>query len=187
MKSVNEWPGNEREDALVASLVALHRERRGKATPAAAGSEHQRVVAHFERRSERLRGEKLVTGEIVDQLLGASAALAERPVHRELELRGAAGASAAGRFRIRNRAIVPSAFELAVGEAISGPTPRAVRLEPGRQLLAPGETAWVRVEVSLAGFAPGERATLPVHCRWDGGWERLWLVAEAEPELGGAR
>ena len=186
MKSVNEWPGEEREDALVATLVALHRQRRGKATQAA-GGEHQRVVAHFERRSERLRGEKLVTSEIVEQLLGASAALAERPVHRELELRGAAGGSAAGRFRIRNLATVPNGFELVVGDAISGPTPREVRLEPGRLLLAPGETAWVRVEVSLAGFAQGERVTLPLHCRWDGGWERLWLVAATEPELGGAR
>lgn len=172
-------PDSEQEDTAVAALLLLHR-RRQKATNKTKGSEYQRVVSHFERRGERMRGERLVTEELVQRLLGASALLGPRPVQRELEVLGPAGGIAAGRLRVRNPSPLCRVFELSIGDSVSGTFVPEVRVDPQQGTLAEGESAWLRIEVSLDGIAPGASATLPIECRWETGIDRIWLVVTAD-------
>jgi hypothetical protein len=175
---------SEREDAAVAALVLLHRQRLRAAHRPGRGSEYQRIVAHFERRGERLRGERLATEELVERLFRANERLGPRPVQRELEMHGPPGGSAAGRLRVTNSGPDARAFELTVGDAVSGTSAPEVRADPQRGTLGAGQSCWVRVEASLHGMAPGDSATVPIECRWDTGVGRIWLVVVADPREG---
>src|SRR5688572_9104568 len=179
-----ERPTSEKEDAAVAALVLLHRRRQERARKHSGGSEYQRVVAHFERRAQRLRGERLATAELVERLLGARDALPPPSLQRELELRGPARGTAAGRLRLRNASALSRGFELSVGEPLAGARMPEVRLDPQRGTLAPNGECWCRVEVSLPELAAGSAVTLPIHCHWEGGRERIWLVVRADGSAG---
>jgi hypothetical protein len=96
-------------------------------------------------------------------------------------------AGAAGRLRIVNRSMAPAAFDVVVGDVLEGHRRPAVQLAPAAGTLDPGGSCVVRVEASLAGFAAGERVTLPLECRWPTGADRLWLVVTALPGPGDAR
>jgi hypothetical protein len=169
----------DREDAAVAALVLLHR-RQERAAGRKRGSEYEQLVAHFERRGERLSGERLVTQELVQRLLGASSALKATERHRELELHGRPGRVAAGRLRVRNRSSRRATFELTVGDPVPGGRDAELRLDPRRGVLEERESILVRIEASLERFAPGESVTLPIHCRWETGLDRIWLVVCAD-------
>jgi hypothetical protein len=181
MKVGIEQDGSDREDAIVAALVVMHRRREEQARARSASSEYQRAVSQFERQGERLRGERLVTRELVGRLLGANQVLKRAEVQRELEIRGPRGGVAVGRIRIRNAAERARAFELSVGAPASGGVAPVISLEPARGTLAPGGVAFLRVEAQLRTLPMGEPVSLPLHCHWDAGLERIWLVVRAEP------
>jgi hypothetical protein len=180
MKVGIEQDGCDREDAIVAALVLMHR-RREEAQARATGSEYQRVVSQFERQGERLRGERLAARELVGRMLGTHQVLKRAEVQQELEMRGPRGGVAVGRIRIRNAAERARAFELSIGEPLSGGAAPVISLEPPRGRLPPGGTALLRVEAQLRMVAMAEPVTLPLHCHWDAGLERIWLVVRAEP------
>jgi hypothetical protein len=169
--------GPDAENAFVAALVEMHRARRQRARDT--GSTRERILGHFERRGERLRGEKLVTGELIERLFEGSVALGPRRAQQELEIRGVAGEVAAGRIRIANRSVAHASFDLAAGEAVEGERSPKLRFEPVGGALGPGESCLVRIEAGLAGWSAGERVTIPVECRWPMGADRLWLVVTA--------
>ena len=171
---------NEMEDALLASLLVMHRREQARERERVNGNPYQRVVEHFEQRGERLRGERLMTAELVDRLLlGTEHLPRHRPLHRELVLRGPRAGVAAGRVRIRNESSETRTFELSVGDPVSGKGRPRVRLEPERGALAGGESVWVRISAELTDDS-GDSVTLPVHCRWPTGYDRVWLVLEVE-------
>jgi hypothetical protein len=167
------------ESAMVAALVEAHRSRQRRSSERDPAGTRERVLGHFERRGQRLRGENLVTNEIVARLFEGSRALAPARVQQELEIRGEAGRSAAGRFRVTNRARTRASFELVIGEPLEGERRPSVRLEPRAGALAPGESCLVRIEASLSELSAGDRTTLPLECRWPNGADRLWLVVDA--------
>jgi hypothetical protein len=167
------------EDAMLAMLVELHRRNQRPAPGAQRAGARDRVVDHFERRGQRLRGERLVTAELIERLFRGGEALPPPRAQQELALEGAAGASAAGRLRVTNRSAAHARFDLVVGSAVEGERAPDVRFEPQHGQLAPGASALVRVEASLLGWRAGERATLPVECRWREGADRAWLVVVA--------
>jgi len=171
------------EDAIVAAMVAMHRQKQGKRDRSVGG--YARVVGHFERRGERLRAERLVTEELMSRLLAGARELPPPSEHREMVLVGCAGRAAAGRLRVANRTGEGAPFELVSGEPVDGALRPALTFEPAKGLLDPGETRLVRVEASLAGFAPGDSVTVPVELRFRTGFDRIWLVVRAEDE--GAR
>jgi len=171
----------EAESALVAALVEVHRAKRRRAAERDPAGTRERILEHFERRGQRLRGERLVTSELIVRLFETNGALAPRRAQQELEIVGAAGYSAAGRLRVTNRSEARAAFELVVGDVIDGEHRPRVALSPPAGTLDPGETRLVRVEAGLWDFAAGERVTLPVECRWPTGADRLWLVILALP------
>jgi hypothetical protein len=169
--------GPDEENALVAALVEMHRARRQRSRDH--GSTRERILSHFERRGERLRGEKLVTAELIERLFEGSVSLKPRRAQQELEIRGVAGTSAAGRIRVANRSQARASFDLVIGNAVEGERSPEVRFEPADGALGPGEACLVRVEAALAGWSSGERVTIPVECRWPTGADRLWLVVTA--------
>ena len=173
------WGARGAEDAMVATLLEFHRRKR-QATNQDPRGAHGRILDHFDRRGQRLRGERLITSELIERLFGARAALPSPRPQQELEIWGPAGATAAGRVRLTNRSHAKASFDLVVGEPDQGTRPSAIRFEPARGALEANETVLVRVEASLIGWEPGQRATLPVECRWREGTDRVWLVIAAQ-------
>lgn len=176
--------GPDAEDALVAALLETYREARRRADRHAPVGARERILAHFERRGERLRGEKLVTAELVQHLIEGTAALPRPRPQQELEIRGEANQHAAGRFRVSNRTAQAATFELIVGDPVEGKRSVTVQFEPQRATLVAGHTRLVRIEVSLMGWDAGEQVTVPVECRWPTGRDRLWVVVGALAHAG---
>src|SRR3954468_19641807 len=106
------------EDALLATLVEVHRRKQRGDIAADGGDARARIVAHFARRGQRLRGERLVTAELIDRLFSASEALPPRRNQQEVRIAGRAGGTAAGRLRVSNRSSTPARFELVVGDPV---------------------------------------------------------------------
>jgi hypothetical protein len=168
--------GLDDEDAMVGTLLAIHRRRQERARRADPGGAAARILGHFERRGQRLRGERLVTAELIERLFQGGKALPVRRVQQELEVVGVPGGTAAGRVRVANRGSERARFDLVVGEPLRGQARPRVTFDPGHAELAAGETVLVRVEAHLGGWRAGDSVTLPVECRWAGGSDRLWLV-----------
>lgn len=167
------------EGALVAALLAIHRKKRERAGQRT-GATYAGVLEHFERRGQRLRGERLVTAELLERLVAASGEVPPSPVQQELTLVGPSGGTAAGRCRVTNRSPAPCRFELVTGRPLEDIRVGATAVfHPRTGELAPGASSVIRVEVRLVGWAPGTRRTIPVECRWGAGADRLWLVVEA--------
>jgi hypothetical protein len=165
---------------MLAGLVALHRRNQEETRASRPASSYRRILEHFEARGQRLRGERLVTAELMERLVEATRAVAPRRVQQELQILGPSGGVAAGRFRITNRWDRRAAFALVAGDPAEGSRP-AVAFQAGALALDPGETRVVRVEARLDGLVPGSAVTVPVECRWDAGCDRLWLVVIAGP------
>ncbi len=178
---------SEEEDALLSALLQIHRSKQRELSKSDPRGAYGRILEHFTRRGERLRGEKLVTAEMIERLLEGRKALPPRAVQQELEIAALAGATAAGRFRITNRSKTSARFELVVGDALDGGRRPVIAFEPAAGTLAAGESALVRVEAPLTGWRAGESSTVPVECRWPSGRDRLWLVLTAIPDLDAAR
>ncbi|SRR6266545_3674903 len=178
--------GGDAEDKMLAALVELYRRKQGRR--GAGGGDRvdprARVVAHFERRGQRLRGERLVTAELIDRLFAASETLPAARSQQEVHIEGVAGAEAAGRLRVSNRSAVRARFELCAGDPIDGGRRLEVRFEPASDELEPGASALVRVAVGLRGWAAGEQVTAPVECRWREGRDRAWLVIATHADPG---
>jgi hypothetical protein len=175
------------ENAMVAALLEVHRRKQRLARSAVPHEAHSRILDHFERRGQRLRGEKLVTAELIERLFAAGAAIPARRPQQEIEIWGQAGGTAAGRARVINRTSASASFELVVGEPTEGKSSVDIRFEPASGTLAPNEALFVRVEASLMDWQAGARITVPVECRWRDGTDRLWLVIAAHTEPGPAR
>src|SRR4051812_31053575 len=140
------------EDALLAALVEVHRRKqRGDRVVADGGDARARIVAHFARRGQRLRGERLVTAELIDRLFSASEAMPPRRNQQEVRIAGRAGGTAAGRLRVSNRSSTPARFELVVGDPVEGDRSPIVRLNPAHGDVEPGASEIVRVEAALDG------------------------------------
>jgi len=163
------------EDTLLAAFVELHRkQRRGAEDDSAYG----RVLRHFERRGNRLRGERLITAELIEKAFRNVAAL-PACIQQELEITGPLGASASGRFRIENRTLEALTVEWVYGAAQEPAVPVvSLRFEPPRPCLAPGEACTVRVIADLSRWKVPARATIPVEYRADGRRDRLWLIID---------
>jgi len=181
-----EGAGQKEEDAVLAALLAFHRRRQQRAHAAEPRAAYSRILRHFDARGQRLRGERLVTSELIERLFAGAKAL-PAPVHRELTIAGPPGGVAAGRVRVKNRSAGRALFELVVGETVEGRAPVEVTVEPRHAELEAGETCLIRVAASLAGWQGGDSATLSVECRWPGGRDRLWLVVTASSSLGPRR
>jgi hypothetical protein len=177
---------SDQEDALLAALLQLHRRRTSERARSAPASSYGRILEHFERRGQRLAGERLITSQIVERLFESTRALPSKGVQQELEIVGRAGGSAAGRFRVTNRSAATATFAFVVGEPAGGSERAPLTFDPPAGELAPGATALVRVEADLRGWRPAETVTLPVECRWPGGRDRLWLVVSSSPPPNGA-
>jgi hypothetical protein len=169
----------EREESLMAALVELRR-RKERSQRRSEGGVYQRVVSHFERRGNRLRGERLLTEELIGNLLRGARSLPPAPVQEELIIDGPLGGTAAGRFRVVNAGPSAARVEPVVGEADSGEQP-SIRFDPANPVLAPGEACIVRVSVDLAGWRTPRTVTVPVECRAGAHRRRLWLVVTASP------
>ena len=178
---------SEEEDALLSALLRIHRSKQRQLSKSDPAGAYGRILEHFTKRGERLRGEKLMTGELIERLLEGRKALPPRAVHQELELAATAGSTAAGRFRVTNRSATGARFELVVGDALDGGRRPTIAFEPAAGVLAAGESALVRVEARLTGWRAGESSTIPVECRWPSGRDRLWLVFAASPDPGSDR
>lgn len=173
------------EDALLAALLQIHRtkrqqERQREGEPSAS---YERILSHFAQRGERLRGEKLVTAELIERLFEAGRVIPARRVQQEVNLVGGAGSRAAGRLRLANRSATRAGFEFVVGDPLEGGSPPGMVFEPPGGELDPGETRLVRIEADLGGWREGDSMTIPVECRWDKGRDRLWLEVSALPLL----
>src|SRR5262245_57536844 len=178
---------SEEEDALLSALLQIHRSKQRELSKSDPRGAYGRILEHFTRRGERLRGEKLVTAELIERLLEGRKALPPRAVQQELEIAAPAESTAAGRFRITNRSAARARFELVVGDALDGGRRPAIAFRPAAGEIAAGESALVRVEARLTGWRAGETSTVPVECRWPSGRDRLWLVLTASPDPGPAR
>src|SRR4029079_6376233 len=136
---------------------------------------------HFEQRGERLRGERLVTGELIERLFDGATALPAARVQQELAIVGPPGGVAAGRVRITNRSSEHARFDIVIGEPVENGEPVEDRNRPPTvfdamsKVLAPGESLLVRVEANLAEWGSGMSTTIPIECRWKYGCDRLWL------------
>lgn len=171
---------SEEEAALLSAFLFLHRQKQRRTAPAPSNARHARVLDHFQNRARRLVEERAVTEEAIARVFEAGQQLPSRPAQQELQLFGAAGATAAGRIRIRNRSAHSAHFELCVGEAIDGDAQPSIECEPARGTLAAGATQLVRIAADLKGLTAGGRVTVPVECRWRSGRDYLWLVITAE-------
>jgi hypothetical protein len=179
----------ETEDAMLAALVRLHRRNQERGRPAAGGAPYQRILDHFDRRAQRLRGERVVTAELMERLFDGARGLGKGGAQQELIITGPPGGRAAGRLRVRNHSGRRARFDLVVGEAvvgaaIEGGAAPAIRFEDGGGELDPGQARLLRVEADLAAMPAGGRVVVPVECRWDCGWDRLWLVVIVDGEEG---
>jgi hypothetical protein len=166
------------ENVLLAALVELHRKKQRNAQRTTGDSAYTRVLEHFEKRGKRLRGEMLLTEELVERSLGGARAMPAQETQQELEIVGPVGDTASGRFRVQNRASHPARIELVVGEPLAGPTP-TLSFEPAQLELHPGATALVRVVADLRVFREPGSCTVPVECRAGGRRDRLWLIVTA--------
>jgi hypothetical protein len=177
------------EDAMLALLVELNRRNQQPPRGARDPGARARIVEHFQRRGQRLRGERLVTAELIERLFSGGETLPPARPQQEIALEGPAGGRAAGRLRVTNRSAEAARFDLVVGEPVGGEHAARVevRFEPAHGALAPGASVLVRVEADLAGWRADDRATLPIECRWRAGADRAWLnvVAVAQPRAGG--
>jgi hypothetical protein len=178
--------GSDVEDAMLATLVEIHRRtrQRERGDDGDRGDPRARIVAHFERRGQRLRGERLVTAELIDRLFAAREAIPPSLPQQEVRIEGAAGREAAGRLRVSNRSTRRARFDLVTGDLVDGERRPEVRFEPSGGELDPGASALVRVVADLRRFAAGERGTVPVECRWREGRDRAWLVVVAHADRG---
>lgn len=170
-------PGTDEEAALLAALVELHRKKHRKRSASSDGP-YAQVLEHFEQRGKRLRGERLVTEDLIARTLESTRALPAPSAQQELEIVGRVGTSAAGRFRVENRAPRTVRVEFAVGEALSGAAP-GLRFDPPSLELATGASALVRVEADLSAWRKARSSTVPVECRAEGRRDRLWLTITA--------
>ena len=175
------------EDAMLAALLELHRRKQERARPRDLGSNYERILKHFERRGERLRGERLITAELTERLLRGTATLPPPRLQQEMEITGTPGQTAAGRVRITNRSSVQAQFEIVIGRPLDGSECPSIDFEPRRSELGPGESCLLRVAVNLAGWKSGRSVTIPVECRWGAGFDRLWLVVSIPSAQGRAR
>lgn len=164
------------EDAMLAALVEIHRRKQLRARTRNLDATQARILAHFERRGERLRGERLITSELLDRLFDASAAVPCRRAQQELLIEGPPGGAAIGRFSVTNRSGRSAQFELVLGDPVEGNRPVKVQFEPTTDSREPGQSGLVRVVADLRGWSSGERLTVPVQCRWREGSDRIWLV-----------
>jgi hypothetical protein len=167
------------EDAMVAALLALHRRKQECTIYAQSDTSYRRILKHFEQRGERLRGERLVTAELIERLFQGSKALPIRRVERELEIIGPPGGRAAGRIRVTNRSSERARLELVIGSPLDGAHPPKVSFDRRQGELDPGEGGLFRVEANLLGWREGDSVTVPVECRWPRGKDRLWLVVSS--------
>ena len=185
MSSMTERDRGATEDAVVAALVELYRKRerarQGGGRPGGQGAPgtYTRVLQHFEKRGQRLRGERLVTEELLGRLVGAARALPPMKAQQELSITGPLGGVAAGRFRIVNDAPVPVTLEMVVGEPIDGGFRPPLTFEMSRPGLQPGEACLVRVCADLAGLSQPAACEVAVECRAGGRRDRLWLRVSA--------
>ena len=163
------------EAALFSALVYLQRQR----TTQDQSPSRQRLSEHLAERARRLNRERLLTEELL-QRIADNPALLPRRVQRELQIAGAPGGTAAGRFDVRNRSGEPARFELVFGSPMDGEPSLPVRFEPASAELAVGEARRVRVVADLSRLGPGRSLTLPVECRWPTGSDRLWLIVSTE-------
>jgi hypothetical protein len=175
------------EDALVAALLEIHRGQQRRAPGGASESAYARVLSHFEKRGRRLRGERLVTDELLDRLFSSAKAIEPALPQQEVAIAGPIGAVAAGRFVLRNPSPVPQQVGFAVGAGLDGGWQPALRFSPERPALAANGACVVRVEADLGQASSPVSVTIPVECRTGGRRARLWLVVEAFDARGGAR
>src|SRR4051812_25737013 len=90
------------EDAVVTALIEVHRRQQRRAVSETNDSAYARVLSHFEKRGHRLRGERLVTGELLDRIFSSARAVGPEAPQQELAIAGPIGERAAGRFVVRN-------------------------------------------------------------------------------------
>jgi hypothetical protein len=171
------------EDAILAALLKIHRAKTERTREAGAGGSYARILEHFERRGQRLAGEKLMTAEFVERLFEGGKALPRGGPQQELEIAGVTGGAAAGRFRVTNRSSARARFSFVVGDPVDGRARPEVSFDPPEGELEPGQTRLVRVAASLSGWRSGEAVTVPVECRWPEGRDRLWLIVSASADV----
>jgi hypothetical protein len=167
------------EDAVVAALLELHRHKQRERQPSGKTSSYARVLEHFEKRGQRLRGERLVTEELLGRLVGAARRLPPAQVHHALEIAGPVSGTAVGRFRVTNRSSEQVRVDLVVGEPLEGEMRPAITFDPAVPLLAPGQTCLVRVAADLGATSSPATSVLPVEARCGGRRDRLWLTVAA--------
>jgi hypothetical protein len=167
------------EDAVVSALVEIHRQRQRRERRESGDSAYARVLSHFEKRGQRLRGERLVTGELLDRIFSSARSVGPEAPQQEVAIAGPVGSVAVGRFVVRNQSKGAATVSFAVGDALDGPGTPALRFSPERPVLGPGEAITARVEADLGGLRPGVSVTVPVECRTGAQRARLWVVVEA--------
>jgi hypothetical protein len=168
----------DRENALLAALVELHRRKAKQARSGPADNPYARVLEHFERRGQRLHGERLVTEELIGHAFAAARTLPTAALQQELEIIGAVGATASGRFRVQNRSDAAARIEWVVGEPLEGAVP-VLRFDPPALELAAGGVAMVRVTADLSTCRAAQSCCIAVECRAGGRRDRLWLTVTA--------
>jgi hypothetical protein len=167
------------EDAFVAALIELHRRKQRAARGASEGGAYARVLQHFETRGQRLRGERLITEELLERLVSSARVLGAAPVQQEIAIAGPVGGIAAGRFRVTNPSSEHVAGDFVVGDPLEGGWRPHLRFTPAQARLDPGGGCLVKVEAAL-GDAPGPAAVvLPIECRAGGRRDRIWLAITA--------
>jgi hypothetical protein len=171
----------EEENALLAALVELHRKKQHNTRRASGDGAYARVLEHFERRGKRLRGELLLTEELIERSFGDARKLPPPPAQQELEIVGPMGGTASGRFRVHNRTSHVARVEIVEGEPLGG-SPPPLRFEPGSVEIEAGAAALVRVVADLRAFREPGSCTIPVECRAGFRRDRLWLIVTAESE-----
>jgi hypothetical protein len=162
----------ERENELVAALATIHRRQRpltGDPNP------YARIVDHFDRRGQRLRGEQLVTSQMVARLFKAATSLPPE-IQQEILLDLGENAVAVGRFRVSNRTEASAEVEFLVGDPEPAATKVEVSFAPGRPEIAAGGSVVVRIQVRVTGSRPADALVIPVECRSRGARDRLWVV-----------
>lgn len=177
----------DQEDALLATLLQIHRSKQERANRAGASGSYARILKHFAERGQRLRGERLVTAELIERLFESGKGIPARHAQQELEIIGAPGATAAGRLRVTNRSAARARFDFVVGEPLDGGRAAPIAFDPQQDELDPGQTQLVRVEASLTAWRDRDRVTIPIECRWASGRDRLWLIVSASPAPGSPR
>jgi hypothetical protein len=163
------------EDAIVAALVSMHDDRRRQAD-AVDKSAYERILEHFERRGERLRGERIATAEFLERVFREADSLPSPCPQQELEIFGPIGGKAAGRFRLANPTGDAVRVELVVGEPLEGGLVPSIEFAPDQVELPPEGVTYVRAAVALDGWTSPKTMTIPIECRARTSRSRLWLV-----------